>query len=229
MESSEAVDVAVFDGVARDLLDFALFNPMTSRVKALDSLRIPLTSLDVHGVPFRAAVAVLPLRPEKSEALPIEEVTLSGTVALVSDEVLFRGRLTGEFVSECARCLEEARVGLDVEVCWFFTDEPAGESAGDREGAAEIEVGLDDPEPPGRIVGGEIDLAPMIWEELVLAAPLKYVCREDCLGLCPKCGINRNRAACDCGPMVEEETGTRKSFVQLKDLLPDYKHEPSED
>lgn len=203
---------------------------MTSRVKALDSLRIPLTSLDEHGVPFRAAVAVLPLRPEKSEPLPIEEVTVSGTVTLVGEEVLFRGHVTGDFVSECARCLEEARVGVDIEVCWFFTEEPAPVSPAVRDGDEEVvEVGLDDPEPPGRIVGGEIDMGPMIWEDLVLAAPLKYVCREDCLGLCPKCGINRNRAACDCGPMVDEETGTRKSFVQLKDLFPDYKHEPSED
>lgn len=202
---------------------------MTSRVKALDSLRIPLTSLDEHGVPFRAAVAASLLRPETAEPLPIEQVTLSGTVMLVGEEALFRGHMTGAFVSECARCLEEARVGMDVEVCWFFSSESAASPTVRESGDDVIEVSLDDPEPPGRIVGGEINLAPMVWEELVLAAPVKYLCREDCLGLCPKCGINRNRVACECGPMEDEETGTRKSFVQLKDLLADYKHEPSED
>ena len=160
----------------------------------------------------------------------MKEVALSGTATLIGEEVLFQGRFSGVSVGECDRCLEEARVPVEGEVCWFFTSGPAiVEGAAAREQSEVLEVDPDDPEPPGRIAGGEVDMAPMLWEELVLAAPSKCVCREDCRGLCPVCGANLNLAPCGCGPLEAKDTGTGRNFAQLKDLLPDYKHEPSED
>jgi uncharacterized protein len=43
-----------------------------------------------------------------------------------------------------------------------------------------------------------IDLADVIREQLYLALPMKPLCREDCLGLCPVCGQNRNTTPCTC-------------------------------
>ena len=46
--------------------------------------------------------------------------------------------------------------------------------------------------------GDEVNLAPLVRETLLLALPTKPLCREDCRGLCPRCGANRNGAECGC-------------------------------
>ncbi len=59
-----------------------------------------------------------------------------------------------------------------------------------------------------------IDLAQMVLEQIVLALPMKPLCQEDCRGLCPECGVNRNTTSCAC---VLEETDPR--WATLKTLL----------
>jgi len=46
--------------------------------------------------------------------------------------------------------------------------------------------------------GDEVDLAPLVGEQAILALPTRAVCREDCKGLCPTCGANRNTDPCSC-------------------------------
>src|SRR6266516_1144628 len=46
----------------------------------------------------------------------------------------------------------------------------------------------------------EIDLAPAVREELLLAVPRFLQCREDCRGLCPRCGQDLNAGPCGCAP-----------------------------
>ena len=62
--------------------------------------------------------------------------------------------------------------------------------------------------------GAGIEVNDIFWEQVVLAIPAKVLCREECRGLCPRCGADRNREPCDC----PEESG-RKSFDVLKTLL----------
>lgn len=77
---------------------------------------------------------------------------------------------------ECARCLDPVRHEMQVEVEERF--------------AAGAEQQID---------GDEVlDLQPLIEEALVLEEPLRVLCSEDCLGLCDRCGQNRNEGTCDC-------------------------------
>src|SRR5262249_1693731 len=46
--------------------------------------------------------------------------------------------------------------------------------------------------------GGEIDLSGFVHELICLALPVKPLCREECAGLCPRCGVDRNAGACGC-------------------------------
>ncbi len=48
------------------------------------------------------------------------------------------------------------------------------------------------------IEGDVVDLAPLAHDAILLDLPLAPLCREDCRGLCPQCGIDRNEATCDC-------------------------------
>jgi uncharacterized protein len=60
----------------------------------------------------------------------------------------------------------------------------------------------------------EIDLREAIRQNLVLALPIRTLCREDCAGLCPQCGKDLNEGPCDCQP---EQTDER--FAALRQLL----------
>ena len=48
------------------------------------------------------------------------------------------------------------------------------------------------------IVGDQIDMRSMVRENILLDAPVAPLCRPDCAGLCPNCGIDRNTATCAC-------------------------------
>jgi uncharacterized protein len=49
----------------------------------------------------------------------------------------------------------------------------------------------------------QIDLGEMVREQLFLGVPMRRLCREDCKGLCPECGVNRNNERCDCVPKAD--------------------------
>jgi uncharacterized protein len=61
----------------------------------------------------------------------------------------------------------------------------------------EIEVSEDEAEV-GFYSGEGIDLADVLVEQVTLALPMKIVCRDDCQGLCPVCGVDRNKQKCQC-------------------------------
>lgn len=96
-----------------------------------------------------------------------------------------QAKQTAEGIFSCARCLQPVDVPFCMEWNRFFTDQP--DRAQDTE---EREVLL--------IQGNEIDLTPIIRETLLLHFPFTTVCREDCQGLCPVCGIDRNKESCSC-------------------------------
>jgi uncharacterized protein len=61
--------------------------------------------------------------------------------------------------------------------------------------------------------GGGIDVADIFWEQVVLALPVKILCRDDCRGVCPVCGADWNRARCSC-----REEAEARPFDVLKNL-----------
>jgi uncharacterized protein len=70
-------------------------------------------------------------------------------------------------------------------------------------------------EQPVRLSGDEIiDLTEGIREEIILNLPLKNLCSEDCLGLCPRCGKNLNEGPCGC-PQAEPPS----TFSELDTLF----------
>jgi len=64
----------------------------------------------------------------------------------------------------------------------------------------------------------EIDLRPAVREELLLAVPRWVVCRDDCRGLCPRCGKDLNAGPCGCPPAADQRW---HGLAALKDKLRD--------
>lgn len=100
-------------------------------------------------------------------------------------DVRVRGAVEAELVLECRRCLVDVREEVAVELDLLYT--PAVDKEGDEEQVYLLET-----------EAGVLDLTPAVREQLLLEVPPFPVCREDCRGLCPKCGIDRNEASCDC-------------------------------
>ena len=112
-----------------------------------------------------------------------------------------RGRLDSTIEVECARCLEPYPVALGQPLDLFYLPQAKGEPD-----AQEEEVELSDRDVVvGYYAGDQLDLAEVVREQILLGLPLKPLCREECLGLCPRCGRNRNSGPCGCPP--DEEPG----------------------
>ena len=101
---------------------------------------------------------------------------------------------------ECRRCLTEVTVPVTEEVHLFFAEE------GD-------ETAEDDPDVyPIDATARELDLRPAIRESFSLAAPQYVLCREDCQGLCPTCGADRNAGDCGCAPTSDNRWDALRSL-----------------
>lgn len=118
----------------------------------------------------------------------------------VAGDVLVQGTMEGALEVACRRCLEPVRVEIQEPLALLY-----------RHGA---EPGEEDSYPlPER--GREIDLEPALREHWLLSAPAYVLCRDDCRGLCPRCGKNLNEGACEC---TFEETDSRwVPLLRLKD------------
>jgi len=127
------------------------------------------------------------------------------------DDVVIGGEIDATVPVVCGRCLEEfpvrARASVDVR---YIPRPPEG----DR-----VELGTDDLDLDF-YHGGEIDLSTLVASETALALPMKPLCREDCRGLCPLCGGNRNLVACAC-----PERAPDPRLVVLRDLATRLHHD----
>src|SRR2546423_10846142 len=105
-------------------------------------------------------------------------------------EIRVQGRFSGTVEADCDCCLASALYPLDNAFDLFYR--PPLDIDAD-------ELKIDDQEAEiGFYEGLGLELADVIKEQILLALPLKRICREDCKGICPVCGANRNEIACDC-------------------------------
>jgi uncharacterized protein len=121
-------------------------------------------------------------------------------------DVRLRGRLATSLELACARCLEPVRQKVDREFELLYR--PRGSDAGRDELSvtdAEAEIGYYD--------GEGLLLEDVLREQVLLAVPLKVICREDCRGLCPHCGKNLNQEQCSCEATTEDPR-----WAALKDI-----------
>ena len=95
----------------------------------------------------------------------------------VSEGVLVSGRVRARLTGECGRCLREIEDSLEIPFQELYVQ---AHSTTDE---------TTDEDEVGRMQGDLIDLEPHLRDAVVLALPPHPVCREDCPGLCPGCGV----------------------------------------
>src|SRR5262245_22079228 len=121
---------------------------------------------------------------------------LSLTVEKDGEAVFVKGRLAAKVPQLCGRCLEPYAVTVTPEVYAHFVPTP-------RRRGEEVELGADDLETDV-YDNGILDLTTLLETETTLLLPMKPLCREDCRGLCPTCGINRNVSSCGCAVSIDD-------------------------
>jgi uncharacterized protein len=115
----------------------------------------------------------------------------------IIQDIRIKGDLSSRFELACARCLEP--VMHDVQRSFELLYRPLGTDAGRAElsvTAAEAEIGY--------YQGEGLLLEDMLREQVLLALPIKAICREDCKGLCPHCGRNLNEGQCSCSEPIAD-------------------------
>ncbi len=105
------------------------------------------------------------------------------------EDLYFDGSLASTVRASCARCLGEYR--LPLKTPFQFVLAPAAPQEADHELVAD-DLAL------SYFSGTEIDLEPLCSEQAILALPTRALCSEDCKGLCPVCGNDRNASPCRC-------------------------------
>jgi uncharacterized protein len=150
--------------------------------------------------------------------LPPDDPLLADLELALGGPVRVTGRLqsTGEgryfwhggvrtiVAAQCRRCLVPVTVPLQADVGALFS----------RDAEA-----LEDPDAYALAAEArEIDLRPAIREELILAAPRYVLCRDDCRGLCPRCGKDLNAGPCGCAPEPDRRWS---ALASLRDKLRD--------
>lgn len=149
------------------------------------------------------------------------ELKSSGRAQLVEEhrgkhnvikDIRLDGRFAAQFELACARCLEPVVQKVDRSFDLLYR--PLGVDAGRDESSVtgtESEISY---------YGGEgILLEDVLREQVLLALPLKVICRQDCKGLCPQCGANLNAAQCSCSEAPDDPRWTA-----LKDLRGKLEH-----
>lgn len=134
-------------------------------------------------------------------------------------EVVAKGGFSLQASGGCRRCLSEAELPLEVAFQLDFVHADRLQKLhalpdGDDDGEGEI-AGTFSSDEVDQIVytGTEIDLAPVIREQLLLALPMDLICSEECKGLCQVCGGDMNEAACSCDRHVPDPR-----WAGLKDI-----------
>lgn len=131
-----------------------------------------------------------------SDVIP-GSVEFEGSISSAAGLVKFSGKAGFTIKTECARCLEpiERKESIDIEHYLVKTD------CGDD----------DDLYIP--VEGGVFNPEELICEDISLSLPYRFLCREDCKGLCPKCGKNLNLGPCGCPADIDPRLEKLQSLL----------------
>jgi uncharacterized protein len=113
-----------------------------------------------------------------------------GPKEIVAD-IRLKGQFSGTFSVPCARCVEPVEIPLAAEFDLIFRPVGADSEAPERSiTAPETEIGYYQED--------SLALEDVLREQVLLSLPVRTLCKPDCMGLCPRCGANRNSQPCQC-------------------------------
>jgi uncharacterized protein len=127
------------------------------------------------------------------ELRPLRPLTGTVTLMRTTQGILVMGTLVTLVEGSCKRCLEPAKVEVELQLEEEFR--PTNRIAG-----APLDPVPEEDQDPALLIDERhnLDLDEVVRQGLWLAVPMEMLCRPDCAGLCPACGGNRNAGECQC-------------------------------
>jgi uncharacterized protein len=126
---------------------------------------------------------------EIKQVAPLE---VTATAELLEGQIRIEGQFDTKIEMVCARCLEPVVEDVNRTFDLFYAPLPK------KEPKPKEDRLKDDDTEIGFFQGDGLFLADVLREQVLLALPLKAICRSDCRGLCPNCGANLNHEECRC-------------------------------
>lgn len=107
-------------------------------------------------------------------------LAFNGEVKCSDDIITIVGKIKGSVDMQCSRCLKIFSYNIDLDICEEFTNNS------DKEDDSII------------LFEDDLYLSEVIVNNVISTLPIKKLCKEDCKGLCHKCGVDLNLEACKC-------------------------------
>ncbi len=168
-------------------------SPLSNRVLKLNvGFLLSLGAGNTRDVPFEIHDPV-----QIADDLTANIITGHLRLSRTKEGLLVQTHLVVTVDRECARCLREFEHAIPVEVEELYAyPHPLPET--------EFFIGQD----------AKLNLAPLLRAEILIALSHREYCREDCKGLCPVCGTNRNEESCDCeGEQIDPRMSVLKQLL----------------
>jgi len=152
---------------------------------------IDVNELAVRKIRIRKSYVPGTLDFHSGEFRQVEPLEVHATAELLEGQIRIVGNLHTRLELVCARCLEMVTEEVNRDFDLFYR--PMTSIAKEEE----FKLDLDDTEI-AFFEGDGLFLADVLAEQVLLALPMKVICRADCRGLCPHCGANLNHEECRC-------------------------------
>ena len=122
-----------------------------------------------------------PLEFEGEEIRAIEDVKVEGVATSNEDVIVVNASIKTKLQLTCSRCLDTFIYPIDIDIEERFTNN----------------IDLQD-EGVMFVDGDILDITEIIENCIISTLPIKRLCKDDCKGLCPECGVNKNVENCSC-------------------------------
>jgi len=153
----------------------------------------------------------IPYDEELRQATPLDVEGSAELLPHTLGEIRIRGHLKVRMRADCDRCLEPAEFPIDSNFDLFYR--PAVRV--DDEDEVEIDEGETE---IAFYEGGGIELEDVLREYILLSMPMQRVCGEQCHGICPACGQNRNLVNCGCEAKPADDRWAALKKFQAKGI-----------
>ena len=155
-------------------------------------MRIEVEELTAAARPFEHTYRADEIELEEEGARLVASAAVRGGASRKREEVRLRGLIETEVELLCDRCLAATGVPLAVEFDTSFVPQEAEAAKAENVELLKEDLLLSAYE------GGAVDLDELVREQILLALPSRHLCREDCKGLCQRCGADLNAGDCSC-------------------------------
>jgi uncharacterized protein len=152
---------------------------------------LDVKELAIRKLNIRKSYAPGTINYHTNELKQIEPLEVVASAELIEAQIRITGQLETKIELQCARCLEPVVEEVQRNFDLFYSPLPK-DLKPEEERLKDLDADI------GFYKGDGLFLADVLSEQVLLAVPMKAICRSDCRGLCAACGANLNHEECRC-------------------------------